>query len=119
MRTSHTIPILLLAVPLLAGGCSQQTHGSQAPAEAEAVWQLLSGSEERVVIGDLTDVNLDAQAVIVKVGRFDEAFAYDDRTVVLGSQKWIQGLVGLPATPVLVHYRHDGAARRAVRIEVR
>jgi hypothetical protein len=75
---------------------------------------------EKIFSGTLTKVDTDKNVITVKgTGNQPEmTFMYDDKTLVTGAEKTIQGLAGKSGATLKVTYQELGATRIANRIEV-
>jgi len=75
---------------------------------------------EKTFSGTLTKVDTDKNVITVKgTGNQPEmTFMYDDKTLVTGAEKTIQGLTGKSGAMLKVTYQEQGPERIATRIEV-
>jgi hypothetical protein len=98
-----SVAILLMALPLAYG-----QDKAAPPAQAA----------EKVFQGQLTKVDANAKAIMVKgTGDAEMTFEYTDATQVVGPEKTVQGLAGKPGTQVRVTYREAAGKNTALRIE--
>jgi hypothetical protein len=106
--TALCVATMLVIVPLAQGQGQAPPAGERPapPAQAEKIFQ-----------GQLTKVDANAKAIMVKGADAEMTFEYTDATQVLGAAKDVQGLAGKPGTELKVTYRDAGGKHTATKIE--
>ena len=107
MKKVLTVTAVCVATMLVIIPLAQGQDRAAPPAQAEKVFQ-----------GQLTKVDANAKAIMVKgTGDNEMAFEYTDATQIVGSEKSIQGLAGKTGTELKVTYRDAGGKHTATKIE--
>jgi hypothetical protein len=111
--TAVCVATMLVIVPLAQGqgqappaGAPGQERPGGPPAQAA----------EKVFQGQLTKVDANAKAIMVKGADAEMTFEYTDATQVVGSPN-IQGLAGKTGADLRVTYRDAGGKHTATKIE--
>lgn len=99
--TAVCVATMLVILPLAQG---QDRPAPPAPAE-------------RIFQGQLTKVDANAKAIMVKGADAEMTFEYTDATQVVGPAKDVQGLAGKTGTELKVTYRDAGGKHTATKIE--
>lgn len=103
--TAICVAAMLVIVPL-AQGQGQERPAPAPPAQAA----------EKVFQGQLTKVDANAKAIMVKGADAEMTFEYTDATQIVGSPN-VQGLAGKTGTDLKVTYRDAGGKHTATKIE--
>ena len=106
--TAVCIAAMLVIMPLAQGQDRPAPGPGAPPAQAPA---------EKVFQGQLTKVDANAKALMVKGPDAEMTFEYTDATQILGAEKTVQGLAGKAGTEVKVTYRDAGGKHTATKIE--
>ena len=104
--TAVCVATMLVIMPLAQGQDRAAPPAQAPPAQAEKVFQ-----------GQLTKVDANAKAIMVKGADNEMTFEYTDATQIVGSEKSVQGLAGKTGTELKVTYRDAGGKHTATKIE--
>jgi len=108
MKKTLTVMAISVAILLAALPLAYAQDKAAPPAQAA----------EKVFQGQLTKVDANAKAIMVKgTGDAEMTFEYTDATQVVGPEKTVQGLAGKPGTQLRVTYREAAGKNTAIRIE--
>ena len=100
--TAVCVATMLVILPFAQ---AQGQERPAAPAQAEKVFE-----------GQLTKVDANAKAIMVKGADAEMTFEYTDATQIVGSPN-VQGLAGKTGTELKVTYRDAGGKHTATKIE--
>jgi hypothetical protein len=108
----------MFSIVLLTLGCGQAERATAPPAQEPAdTGSVSSMMDERIISGELQNVDLDANTFTVTSGGAEHVFVFSGTTDVIGAAG-AQGLSGREGTQVTVYYREQGDSKIAMTIEL-
>ncbi len=125
MRKTLVILLILFGVSGIArsqqqsGSKAQETRPSSSAAQENKVPPAPQEPVLQIAEGPLSKVDAQKQLIWIKIEDGKEMqFAYSKDTQVEGAGNTVEGLAGLSASEIKVHFRTEGDINIAVRIEV-
>jgi hypothetical protein len=119
MRSHRLLAVLAGVLLTTACGQSEQTPADRplAGSPASSAADPSYAPQEKMVTGALQRVDMDTKTFVLTAEGQDYVFAFSDLTQVTGAAG-TQGLSGREGAVITVHYRDEGGAFIAERIEL-